>query len=148
MSRLSDLNLDPDRRTLRQFGWVALVGFGGIALVAWMGWLPFLEALGAAREEVVGGLLGVGVVTAVLGQVAPDANRPLYVAMSVAAYPVGWAVSQALLALMFFGLFAPVAIVFRWTGRDPLHRRLDRRAASYWHPARRDRPKESYFRQF
>ena len=38
----------------------------------------------------------------------------------VLAFPIGWTVSQVMLALMFFGLFTPIGLVFRLIGRDPL----------------------------
>ena len=40
----------------------------------------------------------------------------------VLAFPIGWTVSQVMLAMMFFGLFTPIGLVFRLIGRDPLHR--------------------------
>ena len=48
--------------------------------------------------------------------------RLIYVGWMVLAFPIGWTVSQVMLALMFFGLFTPIGLVFRLIGRDPLQR--------------------------
>ena len=61
---------------------------------------------------------------------------------------IGWTVSQAMLLLMYFGLFTPIGLFFRLIGRDPLHR--DRRAGveSYWTPKPVPVDVRSYFKQF
>ena len=60
--------------------------------------------------------------------------RPIYVGWMVLAFPIGWTVSQAMLALMFYGLFTPIGLLFRLIGRDPLQ--LSRRSGleTYWTP--------------
>jgi hypothetical protein len=62
--------------------------------------------------------------------------------------PVGSVVSQVLLAVVYFVVVTPLALVMRASGRDPLERRLDPAAPTYW--IRRDgvRPMAGYFRQF
>ena len=35
----------------------------------------------------------------------------------IVAFPIGWAVSHIMLAALFYGLFTPVALVFRTIGR-------------------------------
>jgi hypothetical protein len=37
-----------------------------------------------------------------------------------------------IMALMYFGIFMPVALVFRMFGRDALHLRINRGQESYW----------------
>ena len=49
MAKMIELDLNPDDRTLRQFGWIALGGFGFIAIIAWFEVLIFAFGLGAAR---------------------------------------------------------------------------------------------------
>ena len=60
--------------------------------------------------------------------------RPIYVGWMVLAFPIGWTVSQVILAVMFFGLFTPIGLVFRLIGRDPLHRARRPGVESYWTP--------------
>ena len=57
-----------------------------------------------------------------LGLLWPRVIRPVYVGWMVLAFPIGWTVSQAMLAVMFYGLFTPIGLLFRLIGRDPLHR--------------------------
>jgi len=148
MSKMVTIDWNPDARTLRHFGWIALGGFGLIAMLAWFEWLIFSFGLGAARPYVAGIAMGLGVVGAFFSLVYPPANRVLYVGLSIVAYPIGFVLSHVLLAALFFGLFAPVGILFRVFRRDPMHRRWDPDAPSYWVPARASRGSERYFRQF
>jgi hypothetical protein len=65
-----------------------------------------------------------------------------------ATLPIGLVVSFVMLGLFYFLLITPLGLVFRLLGRDPLHRRFDPKAETYWvehQPA--DRP-ERYFQQF
>jgi len=143
-----DLNLNPEARTLRQFGFLAGGAFAVLAgLVLFRGGLFGLD-FGAATRPVALAFLGVGGVSAVLSLVAPRANRPLWVALSLAAYPIGLAVSYALMAFLFFGVLTPVNLVFRAIGRDALRRRFDRDAKTYWIDRSGEVPLERYFRQF
>ena len=52
MAKLVELNLNPDRATLKSFGWIALVGFGLLALMAYYETFIFAFGLGDARETV------------------------------------------------------------------------------------------------
>jgi hypothetical protein len=57
--------------------------------------------------------------------------------------PVARAIARAmtwlLLTLAFYLVFAPFGIVMRMLGKDPLHRRFEPEAATYWE-ARNDGP--------
>ena len=137
--RWSDIPFHPSRATLRQFAGLWLVFFGGLAL--WQG--------------LVRGQTGLATLCAVLaltigplGLIRPGWIRPIYVGWMVLAFPIGWTISQVMLALMFFGLFAPIGLVFRLLGRDPLHRTRRPGVESYWTPKPAPAGPKSYFRQF
>ena len=66
----------------------------------------------------------------------------------VLAFPIGWTVSQVMLALMFFGLFMPIGLVFRLIGRDPLRRTRPSGRESYWDPKPTPTDLRRYFKQF
>lgn len=143
-----ELNLNPDARTLRQFGWIALGAFALLGgLVAWRGSLLGFP-LGGATLPVASAFWAIGAAAALSSLVAPRANRPLWIALSVVAFPIGYVVSVALLGILFFGVLTPVNLVFRLVGRDALQRRFDRGASSYWIERDGDVPLERYFRQF
>ena len=50
---------------------------------------------------------------------------------SVLTIPIGLVVGEILMALIYFGLFLPMAIVFRITGRDALQRRVPETVSSF-----------------
>ena len=58
MSKLVEINFNPDTKTLRQFGVIASVGFGVLAALAFYERLIFSFGLGAARMPVVRELAG------------------------------------------------------------------------------------------
>ena len=60
MSKVIEIDFRPDDRTLRQFGFIALGGFGFVALIAWFEVLIFAFGLGAARAPVAAGCAGLG----------------------------------------------------------------------------------------
>jgi hypothetical protein len=45
---------------------------------------------------------------------------------------LGWVNTRILLSFVFFVLMAPVALLLRAFGRDPLARRRDPKSPSYW----------------
>ena len=148
MSKMVEINWQPDDRTLRQFGWIALVGFLLIALLAWNEWLVFSVGLGSARTTVAYAFAGLGMLSAVFSLVAPKANKPIFLGLTLLSYPIGFVLSYVIMGFLFFGLITPVGLLFRLIGKDPLNRRFDRSAPTYWSDPRPRRGKESYFRQF
>ncbi|MFO0687508.1 MAG: hypothetical protein U0900_02260 [Myxococcota bacterium] len=148
MSKMVEINWQPDERTLRQFGWIALGGFSLVALLAWNEWLVFSMGLGSARTAVAGTFVGLGVLSALFSLVAPKANKPIFLGLTLLSYPIGFVLSYVIMGFLFFGLITPVGLVFRAIGKDPLNRRFDRAASTYWSDPRPRRGKDSYFRQF
>jgi hypothetical protein len=71
----------------------------------------------------------------------------IYTGWMIAAFPIGWTVSQIMLVILYFVVFTPVALVFRAIRRDPLQLRR-RSVASYWTAKPPAAKAEDYFRQF
>jgi hypothetical protein len=143
-----DINLNPPKKDLRNFGFVALVAFALIGgLVYWKRGL-FGFDLGEATETVSYVLWGLGLLSGLFSLAMPAANRALYVTLTVITYPIGFVVSHVVMAVIFFVIITPVGLLFRVLGRDPLHRKLDRSAESYWEPHVARKDKASYFKQF
>jgi hypothetical protein len=135
----SDIQFDPNHKTLRQFAGLWLAFFGALAL--WHG---------LARGRIVVGL-GLGLlalVVGLLGLARPEWMRFIYIGWMVLAFPIGWTVSQIMLAMMFFGLFTPIALVFRLVGRDALQRTQQAQPKSYWVPKPAPAALGRYFKQF
>lgn len=134
----SDIKKAPSARTLRQFGLLCLVIFGGLAL-----WNAIvLDNLPA------GAVLGALALTlGPLGLIRPQALKWVYVGWMIVAFPIGWTVSKFVLGILFYGLFTPIALVFRLVGRDALRRRPKRELSSYWMRKAMPADVTSYFRQ-
>jgi Saxitoxin biosynthesis operon protein SxtJ len=135
----SDIQFRPSDKTLRQFAGIWIVFFGGIA--AYQGY--FRERTNLALT-----LGSIAAVVGLLGLAAPQAIRRIYVGWMVAAFPIGWAVSHLILALIFFGLFTPLAALFRLMGRDALHRKPSQGNDSYFVPKTTPVDPASYLRQY
>lgn len=135
----SDLSFTPSSRVLRQFAVLVLVVFGSLS--AWYGIVRDEPGL-ATGFGLAAGVIGP------LGLIAPGAIRPIFVAWMVVAFPIGWTVSRVLLALIYYGLFTPLGLVFRIVGRDRLGRRHRPDLDTYWTPKAQATSVRSYFRQF
>ena len=134
----SDVIKPPPLKTLRQFGGLCLIVFGGFA--AWRLWHGDSGTLTMV-------LAAAAVLIGVTGLIVPAAVRPVFIAWMILAFPIGWTVSRIVLGLMFFVLFTGVALVFKLTGRDVLHLRRSSRD-TYWMPKPQARSGEEYLRQY
>jgi hypothetical protein len=145
---LVKLDFRPDRRQLTQFGFIALAAFGLLgALVVWRGGL-FGFDFGAAARAVAFCLWGVGALSAILSLLWPAGNRPLFVLLSIMAFPIGFVVSHVVLAVLFFLVLTPVGLVMRLLGHDPLERAFEKDRKSYWMDLPEPKGQRDWFRQF
>jgi Saxitoxin biosynthesis operon protein SxtJ len=146
---LLEVQWTPDRKQLRGFGLICVIVCVALGLyvrfthaVVWVDVEPDTASTLSVVFWVVAALCGV------LATAAPTMLRPLYLVLTVIGLPVGFVVGHVVMALVFFGMFTPIALVFRLMGRDALERKLDRSAASYWAPRRPPAGPARYFRQF
>jgi hypothetical protein len=135
----SEIDFHPDARKLRVFAGL----FFAVALAA-ATWQIY------ARERWLAGelVLGLGSVVLVVGLARPGAIRWLYAGMMAASFPCGWVMSHVLLGAIYFGLFTPLAWLFRMRGRDRLALRLDPGATTYWRPRPASPGGDRYLRPF
>jgi hypothetical protein len=143
-----DIDLKPTRKKLRQFGGIATIAFGLLGLVLYWKKGLFGVSFGETADTLALVAWAVALVSAFLSLAAPGGLRPLYIVLTLVAFPIGYVVSHVILALLFYGLFTPIGLLFRVLGRDPLNRRFEPDADSYWVPHRRRDSKRYYFRQF
>ncbi len=117
-----------------------------------LAWLLFLGILGAqawhrghlTAAKVAWGLAGAVPLTGLLNR---ESLRRVYLALSYATYPIGFVVSRVLLALVYYLALTPIGLTMRLFRYDPLARRFDRGASSYWTPRQAPPTPESYFNQ-
>ncbi|MCP5041181.1 MAG: hypothetical protein GY944_09135 [bacterium] len=148
MAQMIEMDWSPDAKTLRNFGLIAVVGFGFVATIAHFEWLIFAVGLGAAKPYVVNTFIGLAAYSGACGLVFPKANQPVYIGLAVISYPIGFVLSYLIMGALFFLIITPTGLVMKLIGRDPLERKFDPDAETYWRDCRPARPNEHYFRQF
>lgn len=136
---LVDINWNPSRKELRVFS-LLLIGFGVIVAVI------LTQRFQAPTASVA--VLLVTTTIGVIGLAAPRLVRPVYIVWMGLAFPIGWTVSHLMLLAIYYLVLTPIGLTLRLCGRDPMHRRLDRGAKSYWLPRTPRNDLKSYFRQF
>jgi hypothetical protein len=135
----SDISFKPSARTLRQFAGLWIVFFGGMA--CWQGFVRGNMSL-ALTLAIVAAAVGP------VGLLRPEVVRPIFVGWMILAFPIGWTVSRVVLAIVFYGLFTPVGLLFRLLHRDPLGLRPASARPTCWAPKPMTADVRNYFRQF
>ena len=131
------INKNPSRGSLRLFSVLWLL-FG--AWVGFLAWRVDASALAVTIWATVG-------ITGIAGLVSPRSVCLIYIGASYAAFPIGFVVSHVILGVLFYLVMTPVGLCLKILKRDPLERRFDRGAKSYWKARDRARPATDYFRQ-
>ena len=134
--KLVEVNLNPTDRQLRQFG---LMGFLALPAVGWW-W--------AAHPRTLTWLGGIGLVVAVLGYIWPRLLKPVFIGLMFVTLPVGMVIGELAMGLIYFGVFLPIGLCFKWMGRDALKRELDRDGESYWEEKKSPVDVSRYYRQW
>lgn len=136
---MTSIPSSPSRRDLLVFGVLLASFLFGVGLMLDLRW----DEPRLARALWVGGGALVAAYFA-----APRLRRPVYRGWMLATYPIGWAVSHALLAAIYYAIVTPVGLALRWTRRSTLARRIDRSAETYWTDHLPAPEANRYFRQF
>jgi hypothetical protein len=135
--KLVHINWNPTDRQLRQFGLISLFA------------LPLLGLLWRANPTLLGLLTLAGAVLWALSMLRPRVVKPVFLALSIAAIPIGMVVGELAMLVIYFGVFLPIGLLFRLLGRDSLQLGDQRRTAvaGYWQPKAQPRGPASYYRQ-
>ena len=133
------INRDPPPKQLAIFAGLWLIFLGGWGLVRW----SF-----AGADSLAMTLWIAAVAVPVAGAVHRPILRWTYVGMSYAAFPIGWVVSHVLLAIIYYLVMTPIGLIMRVVGYDPMERKWDSQAESYWAKRSDDDDPKRYFRQF
>ena len=130
-------NFAPSRKDLRWFAalWWPL-------LAAALGFMLLRKFHQPAAAVVI---LALGAILALLGVVSPPIIRPVYIGLIRLTYPIGWCISHTVLAVMYYLVVTPIGSLVR-RFHDPMERRFERAARSYWVP-REASERARYFRQ-
>jgi hypothetical protein len=128
--------LPRDDRSLRRFGITMAVVLAALGIAS----------LIIGRHTLRGGaLLMVAVAFLLPALLKPQSLMGVRSAWMALALGIGWWVSRLLLLLSFVLLVTPLALIMRLVGRDPMARKWDPEATTYWieRPPTEHRP-ESY----
>jgi ABC-type sugar transport system permease subunit len=134
-----DVHKEPTRLELRLFG-VLFAAFCGLvgSLLRWQ------AGAGAAALAV----WGVGIAFLLVYYAVPPIQRVAFRAWIRVTFPIGWTVSHAVLAVVWYGIFTPIGLLLRLSGRDVLKRRFERGAPTYWVAHEPAEAASRYFKQF
>ena len=136
---LIELNKAPSRRELLVFGSLFALFFG---LIGGLIWWKF-EAPTAAYV-----VWSIAAAITIVFYALPPIRKPIYLAWIHLAFPIGWVISHVAMALIYYLVFTPIGLIMRLFGRDPMERRFDRGAETYWTPHQPSEDSARYFRQF
>ena len=122
---------------LRQFAGLCILFFGGAGL-----W----QLLVTSRSSAGWILLGVAVLIGLPGLIRPRVIKWIFVGWMILVFPIGWLISNVVLAILFFGFFTPMAFLMKLGSRDALKLKKGDRP-TYWESKPRNEDVRRYFRQ-
>jgi hypothetical protein len=134
----SDLPLKPTRKILRQFAAALAIVF--LALTLRRGF--------AQGHVALGWVFCVMSVWGVIGLFKPSLVRWLFITATVVAFPIGWVVTNLVLAIMFYLILTPVGLFFRARKRDALSLARKPAGDTYWTERKPNTDPARYFKQF
>jgi len=134
-----EINRNPSRRQLNQFGVIWMVFLAVFGLVAWFR----LERHTAATV-----VWALAVIVPVAGWIVPALMRLVFLGLSYAAFPIGFVVSHLVLVAVYYLVLTPVGLALRIFRYDPMHRALEPDRSSYWIERESEPDPKQYFRQY
>lgn len=135
--KLFPISWSPTDRQLRQFAGT------GMLVLPLLGWF-----LCGASPRIAVAFAVTGILLGIAAWLRPRLLQPVFVGLSLIAFPIGMVISEVVLLFLYFGLFTPLAIVFRIRGRDALQRPFEKDASTYWRARKPAGEPNHYFRQF
>ena len=99
-----EINWNPGPKQLRVFSVLQFVFFAIVAV-----WLHYGTTYG--RVDCI--LLVVSLIVGVVGFAWPPLMRAVYVVWMALVFPIGWTVSHVVLAVLFYLVITPIAIIMK-----------------------------------
>lgn len=126
-------------KQLRTFGIVLALFLGAIGVV------HFLKGR-TPQNYWFWATAGISLLVSLL---VPGLIKPLYRVALFLGHILGWINTRLILGLIYYLIFTPIGLIMRVIGKDPLHRKFEKQAISYWNiSSRTPIPKEQYLKQF
>jgi len=137
---LIEIDWNPKSKQLQNFGKIALVMTVIISLLLYL-----LKGVAIKWLLII---CAFGFIVFIISMISLKLTKMIYLGMILLTMPIGWVVSFIVLAAFYYLLLAPLGLFFRLIGRDPLYRKFDSNAKSYWMNRRPPKGLEQYFHQF
>jgi hypothetical protein len=134
-----EINWNPSRKQLRIFSVLQLAFFAIVAI-----WLHY----GTSYAQIGSIALVVSLIVGVVGFAWPPLMRTVYVVWMALVFPIGWTVSHVVLAMLFYLVITPIAVIMKLCGYDSMQRKFDGQAATYWKRREPNDDTSRYFKQF
>jgi len=117
-----------------------------IVLLIWGTVFGFSHGWGGRSEWI---LYGIALALFFWGMISPYTLKPIYIGWMYFTRTMAWVITTVVLGLVFYIGFTGIGLIMRLLGKNPLDRKLDPGADSYWikHPPY-EFSKEHYHRQF
>ena len=139
-----DLDFSPDERKLRQFGFSSFF----ISLICLLFFsIKFAFYNHEVSWSLICLLLVLTISSIILTIIRPKSFLPLYITISIVAYPISYVVTNVTLFIFFYFLISPLALIFKLVGRDELEIRK-KTLSSYWRKYNMPKNIGSYYKQF
>lgn len=135
-----EINWHPQHKELRNFGIISLIASAILSLLLYL-----LKDLAIQWILVI---TGAGFAIFLCSLISAKLTRIIYLALILITFPIGWMISFILMAIFYFLILTPLGLVFRLMGRDPLRRKFDPKAKSYWLSRKPADTIDRYFHQF
>lgn len=120
--------------------------------ITWIGFTVILTVIGSIVLYKQRGsfvyFYGAAGVFAFFAAVAPMALLPLYRVWVKFAMALAWLNTRLLLALVFYLVITPIGLCMRLVGYDPLDRKIDKEATTYWKEKERHEDITRYEKQY
>jgi hypothetical protein len=140
-----EVDWHPNVSARRRFAMSLMVGFPCVALGFWM----ILGVKTGGWDTAMPVKIGFyGASAGIVFYLVPIVAKPFYLVWYAIACCIGLVVGNLLLALVFYVFVTGIGVVMRLIGRDPMNRRLDRSAASYWRDVHQPADSRRYYSQF
>jgi hypothetical protein len=136
---LIDINWRPEKRELRKFGLIAIVVLSVVSIL-----LRFVFKVENTLPEVI---FIAGLCIFIISLISAKVTRIIYLAMTLAALPIGLVINVFLMGVFYFLILTPLGLFFKAIGRDVLNRRFEMQAKTYWIKRKQNKTPQSYFHQ-
>ena len=135
-----EINWNPKRKELRDFGIIALIASIILSILLYL-----LKHIAIHWILVI---VGLGIFIFLSSLIYAKLTKKIYLGLVLLTFPIGLAVSFIVLSIFYFLIITPIGFIFRLRGHDPLHRDFDREAKSYWLKRQSPDKLDRYFHQF